>query len=95
MTRYPPALMQKPWRSCVRLSGGREGDKTVYCPETQRLLSATIVGRNAGELFAECVLAMEMGASPEDVSLAVHMHPALSETVGFAAERALGTPTDL
>jgi len=87
-----------PWAASGRnlASGGGDGlTKLVYCPATQRLLGATIVGRNAGELLAECVLAMEMGATLEDVSLAVHAHPTLSETVGFAAERALGTLTDL
>jgi dihydrolipoamide dehydrogenase len=67
----------------------------VYCPESHRLLGATLAGRNAGELLAECVLAMEMGATLEDVALTVHAHPTLSETVGFSAERALGKLTDL
>jgi len=87
-----------PWAASGRslASGGGDGlTKLVYCPETQRLLGATIVGRNAGELLAECVLAMEMGATLEDVALSVHAHPTLSETVGFTAERALGTLTDL
>jgi dihydrolipoamide dehydrogenase len=87
-----------PWAASGRnlASGGGDGlTKLVYCPETQRLLGATIVGRNAGELLAECVLAIEMGATLEDVALSVHAHPTLSETVSFAAERALGTLTDL
>ena len=87
-----------PWAASGRnlASGGGDGlTKLVYCPETHHLLGATLVGRNAGELLAECVLAMEMGATLEDVALSVHAHPTLSETVGFAAERALGTLTDL
>ena len=87
-----------PWAASGRnlASGGGDGlTKLVYCPETNRLLGATLVGRNAGELLAESVLAMELGATLEDVSLSVHAHPTLSETVGFAAERALGTLTDL
>lgn len=87
-----------PWAASGRnLSSGGGGGltKIVYCPETHRLLGATLVGRNAGELLAEVVLAMEMGARLEDVALTVHAHPTLSETVGFAAERALGTLTDL
>lgn len=87
-----------PWAASGRnlASGGGDGlTKLVYCPETHRLLGATLVGRNAGELLAECVLAMEMGATLEDMALSVHAHPTLSETVGFAAERALGTLTDL
>jgi dihydrolipoamide dehydrogenase len=94
----PHRVASFPWAASGRnlSSGGGEGlTKLVYCPDSHRLLGATIVGRNAGELLAECVLAMEMGATLEDVSLAVHAHPTLSETVGFAAERALGTLTDL
>ncbi len=94
----PHKVASFPWAASGRnlSSGGGDGlTKLVYCPDTHRLLGATIVGRNAGELLAECVLAMEMGATLEDVSLAVHAHPTLSETVGFAAERALGTLTDL
>lgn len=87
-----------PWAASGRnlSSGGGDGlTKLVYCPETHRLLGATIVGRNAGELLAECVLAMEMGATLEDIALTVHAHPTLTETVAFTAERALGTLTDL
>lgn len=87
-----------PWAASGRnlSSGGGDGlTKLVYCPETHRLLGATIVGRNAGELLAECVLAMEMGAVLEDIALSVHAHPTLSETIAFSAERALGTLTDL
>lgn len=94
----PHKIASFPWGASGRnlSSGGGEGlTKLVYCPDSHRLLGATIVGRNAGELLAECVLAMEMGATLEDVSLAVHAHPTLSETVGFAAERALGTLTDM
>ncbi|AFO92003.1 dihydrolipoyl dehydrogenase [Phaeobacter inhibens] len=94
----PHRVANFPWAASGRnlSSGGGEGlTKLVYCPDSHRLLGATIVGRNAGELLAECVLAMEMGATLEDMSLAVHAHPTLSETVGFAAERALGTLTDL
>jgi dihydrolipoamide dehydrogenase len=87
-----------PWAASGRniASGGGDGlTKLVYCPDSHRLLGATLVGRNAGELLAESVLAMEMGARLEDIALSVHAHPTLSETVGFTAERALGTLTDL
>ena len=49
----------------------------------------------AGELIAEAVHALEMGADAEDLALTIHPHPTLSETVGFAAEMAEGTITDL
>jgi dihydrolipoamide dehydrogenase len=54
-----------------------------------------MVGVNAGELIAETVLALEMGSDAEDLGLTIHPHPTLSETVGFAAEAAEGTITDL
>ena len=53
------------------------------------------VGINAGELIAEAVLALEMGADAADLCLTIHPHPTLSETVAFAAEIAEGSITDL
>jgi dihydrolipoamide dehydrogenase len=53
------------------------------------------VGPNAGELIAETVLALEMGADAQDIGLTIHPHPTLSETVFFAAEIADGSITDL
>lgn len=87
-----------PWAASGRnlASGGGAGlTKLVYCPDSERLLGATLVGANAGELLAELVLAIEMGATLSDLALTVHAHPTLSETAAFAAERALGTLTDL
>ena len=54
-----------------------------------------MVGPNAGELIAEAVLALEMGADIADVALTVHPHPTLSETFNFACEVAEGTCTDI
>ena len=54
-----------------------------------------MVGPNAGDLVAEVGLAIEMGADATDVSLTIHPHPTLSETVAFAAEAFDGTITDL
>ena len=54
-----------------------------------------MVGVNAGELIAETVHAIELGSDAEDLALTIHPHPTLSETVGFAAELAQGTITDL
>ena len=62
---------------------------------TKRILGADIVGVNAGELIAETVLALEMGADAEDIGLTIHPHPTLSETVFFTAEMAEGTITDM
>ncbi len=87
-----------PWVASGRaLSIGRtEGaTKLIMEPGTHRILGAGIVGPNAGELLAEAVLAIEMGADAEDLGLSIHAHPTLSETVCFAAEMAEGTITDL
>ncbi len=87
-----------PWAASGRsLSMGRkEGlTKILSDKETGRILGAGIVGPNAGELIAETVLALEMGAEIEDIALTIHAHPTLSETVAFAAEMITGTITDL
>jgi dihydrolipoamide dehydrogenase len=87
-----------PWAASGRaLSIGREegATKVLLDPQTRRILGAGIVGANAGELIAEAVLALEMGADMEDIGLTIHPHPTLSETLGFAAELAEGTITDL
>jgi dihydrolipoamide dehydrogenase len=87
-----------PWAASGRaLSLGRDEGvtKLLFEPGTRRLLGAAMVGPNAGELIAETVHALEMGADAEDLALTVHPHPTLSETVGFAAEMAEGTITDL
>jgi len=76
--------------------GREEGvTKLLFDKQTKRVLGAGIVGINAGELIAETVLALETGADAEDLSLTIHAHPTLSETVFFAAEIADGTITDL
>ena len=87
-----------PWVASGRsLSLGRDEGftKVLFDPETHRVLGAGIVGPNAGELIAELVLAIEMGADATDVGLTIHPHPTLSETVGLAAEAFEGTLTDL
>ncbi len=87
-----------PWAASGRsLSIGRnEGlTKVLFDKSTGQLIGAGIVGTNAGELIAEAVLALEMGADAEDIGLTVHPHPTLSETLNFAAEVAEGTCTDI
>jgi dihydrolipoamide dehydrogenase len=87
-----------PWAASGRsLSVGRDEGmtKTLFDKQTGRLVGAGIVGPNAGELIAEAVLALEMGADAEDMGLTIHPHPTLSETLCFAAEMAEGTITDL
>ncbi len=87
-----------PWAASGRaISMGREEGLTqlLLDKNTRRILGAGVVGINAGELIAETVLALEMGADMQDISLTIHPHPTLSETILFAAEMAEGTITDL
>ena len=87
-----------PWAASGRALGmGREEGltKLIFEKGTKRLLGAGIVGINAGELIAETVLALEMGADAEDIGLTVHAHPTLSETIFFGAEIAEGSITDM
>ena len=87
-----------PWAASGRALGlGRpEGfTKLLFDPETDRLLGAGIVGVGAGDLIAETVLALEAGLNAQDIALAIHPHPTLSETIAFAAEMQDGSITDL
>lgn len=87
-----------PWAASGRALGiGRtEGStKLLFDPETHRVIGAGIVGPHAGDLIAECVLAIEMGCEAGDIGLSIHPHPTLSETVAMSAEVFEGTITDL
>ena len=87
-----------PWMASGRsLSIGRDegSTKLLFDPKTHRVLGGGIVGTNAGELISEVSLAIETGADAADISLTVHPHPTLSETVAMAAEAFEGTLTDL
>jgi dihydrolipoamide dehydrogenase len=87
-----------PWAASGRaLASGRDDGMTklIFDKASRRLLGAALVGVNAGELIAETVLALEMGADAEDIGLTIHPHPTLSETIFFAAEIAEGSITDL
>jgi dihydrolipoamide dehydrogenase len=89
---------QFPWAASGRaLSNGRaEGfTKLLFDKKTERVLGGAIVGPGAGDLISEIGLALEMGADATDISLTIHPHPTLSETVAFAAEAFEGTLTDL
>ena len=67
--------------------------KMLIDPESDRVLGVGIVGAGAGELIAEAVLALEMGATAEDIALTVHPHPTLSETLMECAEVFYGHAT--
>ena len=94
----PYEKAQFPWAASGRaLALGRaEGfTKLLFDPQTERVLGGAIVGPAAGDLIAEIGLAIEMGADAADISLTIHPHPTLSETVAFSAEAFEGTLTDL
>jgi dihydrolipoamide dehydrogenase len=87
-----------PWAASGRaLATGRDEGmtKALFDKKTRRLIGAAMTGVNAGELIAEAVLALEMGADSHDIALTIHPHPTLSETLFFAAEMAEGSITDL
>jgi dihydrolipoamide dehydrogenase len=87
-----------PWAAsgrAISIARTEGATKLIFDKETHRLIGAGIVGINAGELLAETVLAIEMGADAHDLGLTIHAHPTLSETVCFAAELKEGTITDM
>ncbi len=67
--------------------------KLIVDPTTERILGVGIVGAGAGELIAEGVLAVEMGANATDLKLSIHPHPTLSETLMESAEVFFGHAT--
>lgn len=87
-----------PWAASGRaLSIGRDEGltKVIFDEATHRIIGAAAVGPHAGELMGELALAIEMGCDAEDISLTIHPHPTLSETIAMATEVFEGTITDL
>ncbi len=87
-----------PWAASGRATTMDRGDgltKLLIDPETERILGVGIAGSGAGELIAEGVLAIEMGALASDLKLTIHPHPTLSETLMEAAEVFFGQSTHL
>jgi dihydrolipoamide dehydrogenase len=68
--------------------------KLIIDPKSERVLGVGITGPGAGDMIAEGVLGIEMGATAKDIGLTIHPHPTLSETVMEAAEVFYGTSTD-
>ena len=64
--------------------------KMIGDKKTGRLLGVHIVGAEASNLISECALALEMGATVEDIALTVHPHPTLPETLMEVADATLG-----
>jgi len=87
-----------PWAANGRSLGMNRSEgltKLIFDKDSRRIIGAGIVGPQAGDLIAECTLAIEMGCDAEDIGLSIHPHPTLSETVAMAAEAMAGTLTDL
>ena len=87
-----------PWAASGRALGLARSEgftKLLFDESTKQLIGAAIVGPHAGDLIAECTLAIEMGCDAADLGLTIHPHPTLSETICFAAEAFEGTITDL
>ncbi len=90
------AIAKFPWGASGRaISLGRTDGitKLIIHPESQRVLGVGICGPGAGELIAEGVLAIEMGATAQDMAMTIHPHPTLSETVMESAEVFFGHAT--
>ncbi|MBK8944166.1 MAG: dihydrolipoyl dehydrogenase [Ignavibacteriae bacterium] len=87
-----------PWAASGRARTMDRSDgltKLIIDPETTRILGVGIVGPGAGELIAEGTLAIEMAAIAKDLSLTIHAHPTLSETMMESAEVFFGEATHL
>jgi len=90
------AIARFPWAASGRALTLDRPDgmtKLVLDPKTERVLGVGIVGPGAGELIAEGVLAIEMGANATDIRMSIHPHPTLSETIMESAEVFFGQAT--
>jgi len=90
------AVAKFPWGASGRaISIGRTDGltKLIIDPESERILGVGICGPGAGEMIAEGVLAIEMGANARDMAMTIHPHPTLSETVMESAEVFFGQAT--
>jgi len=87
-----------PWAASGRAiaSGASQGlTRLLFDAEDGRCIGGAIVGAHAGDLIGEVCLAIEMGANATDIGRTIHPHPTFCESVGLAAEAALGHCTDL
>ena len=94
----PVQIAKFPWSASGRALTFDHTDgvtKLIIDPETERILGVGICGHGAGELIAEGVLAIEMGATAFDIASTVHPHPTLSETLMEAAEVFYGHSTHM
>lgn len=91
-------VLRFPWGASGRATASGSADgltKLIVDAESEAVIGAGIVGSGASELIAEAALAIEMGATAEDVGLTIHPHPTLSESVMEAAESLYGLATHI
>jgi dihydrolipoamide dehydrogenase len=87
-----------PWAASGRaIANGRDEGftKLLFEEATGRIVGGGIVGTHAGDMIGEVALAIEMGADAVDIGGTIHPHPTLGESIGMAAEAALGSCTDM
>ena len=87
-----------PWAASGRaIANGRDEGftKLIFDADSGRIIGGGIVGTHAGDMIGEICLAIEMGCDAEDIGKTIHPHPTLGESIGMAAEVALGVCTDL
>jgi len=91
VSRFPLRALGRAWTL-----GRTEGFvKMITAPDTSLLLGVGMVGPQASELIAEATLALEMGATLEDILVTIHPHPSMSEAILEAAEVAAGSPVHI
>lgn len=87
-----------PWAASGRaIANGRDEGftKLIFDAESGHIIGGGIVGTHAGDMIGEICLAIEMGCDAADIGKTIHPHPTLGESIGMAAEVALGVCTDL
>lgn len=87
-----------PWQTSGRAHASNSSSgitKLIFNKKTKQIIGGAIVGRNAGELLGEITLAIEMGCDVSDISLTIHAHPTLYESINSASKMFEGTITDL
>jgi dihydrolipoamide dehydrogenase len=90
---FEPLVGKVPFAAIGRALTAGEPDgfvKLIADAKSKRLLGGVIVGPDASDLISELALAIEMGASVEDLALTIHPHPTFPEAIMESAEAALG-----
>ncbi|WP_127845654.1 dihydrolipoyl dehydrogenase [Psychroflexus aestuariivivens] len=89
-------IVKFPWQASGRAIAIGEDTgltKLIFDAESEVILGGAVAGKNAGSLIPEIALAIEMGSTASDISLTIHPHPTLSETIMESAELFFGGAT--